>query len=440
MPVWNRNGCSSRTRNWLKLKPVGPTSGMWVERRKMSGAISSMVVSTGTAFRRGPPPPACGASPQHPPLAASPCVGRPPRWDTPIPGSAAGGPAAGPRTDSAAASARLRTPSLDSTRPTWCSTVLGEMNSVSAIWALVRPRATAPSTSRSRGVSEPTAASASRGRDRPVSPHDREQRVGPVAGGRAPSRSNAASAARASATAAGGRPGGERSARARRTGPSASGRLARPGGPWPGEGGPGAGRVTVGPATRPSATAASARTDRRSTRCPARPGRAGARRGGVARADLDLDEQRRAAAPSAPRRPPSRTRPRATAAARSRSPRRGGPGPAARTAGDPVLERAEQVGRLVDPALVEAQAGEVATASGRWATLGRRRGRAPRAARLGLGPPAGGAQHRAVGHPAVDVHRPGPAAHPVGEGGGDAGPLLGPRTSPARSQAVSIEQ
>ena len=44
MPVWNRNGSSSRTRNWLNVNPPGATSGTRVESRKMSGAISSIVV------------------------------------------------------------------------------------------------------------------------------------------------------------------------------------------------------------------------------------------------------------------------------------------------------------------------------------------------------------------------------------------------------------
>ena len=33
IPVWNRNGCSSRTRNWLNVKPAG-------------GAISSTQVES----------------------------------------------------------------------------------------------------------------------------------------------------------------------------------------------------------------------------------------------------------------------------------------------------------------------------------------------------------------------------------------------------------
>ena len=32
-PVWKRRGSSASTRNWLKVKPVGPTSGTKVERR-----------------------------------------------------------------------------------------------------------------------------------------------------------------------------------------------------------------------------------------------------------------------------------------------------------------------------------------------------------------------------------------------------------------------
>ena len=33
MPVWNSNGSSPRTRNWLKVKPSGDTSGTQVEIR-----------------------------------------------------------------------------------------------------------------------------------------------------------------------------------------------------------------------------------------------------------------------------------------------------------------------------------------------------------------------------------------------------------------------
>ena len=51
-----------------------------------------------------------------------------------------------------AASIRLRTPSLPRMLETWTVAVLGLMNSVSAIWALVRPIATSASTSCSRGV------------------------------------------------------------------------------------------------------------------------------------------------------------------------------------------------------------------------------------------------------------------------------------------------
>ena len=39
------SGSSASTRNWLNVKPVGPTSGTKVERRKMRSAISSTRVS-----------------------------------------------------------------------------------------------------------------------------------------------------------------------------------------------------------------------------------------------------------------------------------------------------------------------------------------------------------------------------------------------------------
>ena len=32
-PVWNSSGSSASTRNWLNVKPVGPTSGTKVEKR-----------------------------------------------------------------------------------------------------------------------------------------------------------------------------------------------------------------------------------------------------------------------------------------------------------------------------------------------------------------------------------------------------------------------
>ncbi len=46
-PVWKSRGCSSRIRNWLNVMPVGPTSGMKVESRNVSGAISSTAVCIG---------------------------------------------------------------------------------------------------------------------------------------------------------------------------------------------------------------------------------------------------------------------------------------------------------------------------------------------------------------------------------------------------------
>ena len=46
IPVWNRSGASSRTRNWLNCRPK---SGMKVEMRNTSGATSWMLVPASVA-------------------------------------------------------------------------------------------------------------------------------------------------------------------------------------------------------------------------------------------------------------------------------------------------------------------------------------------------------------------------------------------------------
>ena len=120
---------------------------------------------------------------------------------------------------------RLRTPSLASTRPTWCSAVFAEMNNRSAIWALVRPMLTSCNTSRSRFVKTAASSSLSWGRDRPVSPSSRRTAAARSLAVDAPRRSKQASAARASLRAPGVSPAALKSdASSRRTRPSWNGR------------------------------------------------------------------------------------------------------------------------------------------------------------------------------------------------------------------------
>ena len=113
IPVWNRNGSSPRIRNWLNEKPAGgATSAMWVDSRKMSGAISSMVVCMAVSF--GLP---CGTSASG--ARTVRCDGRSahraiPRTHPLLTDQGSIGSVAA----SAAASARVRTPSLASTRLT----------------------------------------------------------------------------------------------------------------------------------------------------------------------------------------------------------------------------------------------------------------------------------------------------------------------------------
>ena len=51
-PVWKSSGSSPMTRNWLKVNPSGVTSGIQVEMRWMSSAISVMVGCMGSMPRR----------------------------------------------------------------------------------------------------------------------------------------------------------------------------------------------------------------------------------------------------------------------------------------------------------------------------------------------------------------------------------------------------
>ena len=112
----------------MNVKPAGgATSGTQVESRKMSGAISSTVFPSGSSSEAGRPCDRClitiasfaaahiGRVPHRRPLFAAG------RWSR----------------RAAAASARLRTPSLFRMPPTWCSAVLGEMNSFPAMSALL---------------------------------------------------------------------------------------------------------------------------------------------------------------------------------------------------------------------------------------------------------------------------------------------------------------
>ena len=98
------------------------------------------------------------------------------------------------RTACAAASARLRTPSFASTRPTWCSAVFGAITSRSAISAFDSPAATRPRTSRSRAVSS---SRSPRVAVRPATPSSRSRAAARSASARAPSSSKESRAVRA---------------------------------------------------------------------------------------------------------------------------------------------------------------------------------------------------------------------------------------------------
>ncbi|OWY59403.1 hypothetical protein B7486_74760, partial [cyanobacterium TDX16] len=94
-------------------------------------------------------------------------------------------------------------------------------------------------------------------------------------------------------------------------------------------------------------------------------------------------------------------------------------------AGDEVLERHQQVCGLLDPALVESQAGEVgdrAVAVRLHRRLGRPEG--VEQLLLGLLPASGEPQDRAVGHPAVREHHDRAGRHGLVDGAHERGPLL----------------
>ena len=235
------------------------------------------------------------------------------------------------RATPAAASARLRTPSLVSTRPTWCSAVFGEMNSRPPISALVKPCATSSSTSCSRA--------GERGRQLaglPVAARDRcrpsaaEQRRGPIAGERRaeslearrvlhgprrprracrrPRRAASASSRRTSAELERAFAVGEVAQR-QRSKRRRSRRRGRPGRPGPGR------------RRRPRRRGARRRRRVGASATPA-PSAARPRGVDVAALQLDVDEQRQQrAGPQRRHRPSPRWPRRRTAAARSRSPR-----------------------------------------------------------------------------------------------------------------------
>ena len=101
------------------------------------------------------------------------------------------------RAATAAASARVATPSFASTLDTWCSAVLRLMWSAEAIWGFVIPAATRRTTDSSRAVKANGRASPAGGLD-PVTrtPRARSCAAVAVAMGDAPSRWNVASADR----------------------------------------------------------------------------------------------------------------------------------------------------------------------------------------------------------------------------------------------------
>src|SRR3954451_5370890 len=107
----------------------------------MPSAISSMVVST-VASRSSRSPGGLRADTVAPPGRA--VVGDDPHRDPYVApgrdpyGAPGAPPVAAAAEATAAASARVRTPSLVRMRPTWCSAVLGEMYSRSAMAALPR--------------------------------------------------------------------------------------------------------------------------------------------------------------------------------------------------------------------------------------------------------------------------------------------------------------
>ncbi len=96
------------------------------------------------------------------------------------------------------------------------------------------------------------------------------------------------------------------------------------------------------------------------------------------------------------------------------------------TTGDVILERRQQIGRFLDPPLLDAQVGEVSDgqrAMGDVRTVGR--SERLHHQRLGLRPLTGRAEHRSVGDAAMNVQHPRLIAGVAEDGLDDARPLLG---------------
>ena len=210
---------------------------------------------------------------------------------------------------------------------------------------------------------------------------------------------------------------------------------------------PGAGDVAQRPrAPGPRRAAATAGTAGRSDRGGDR-GRARRPRPAAStspRRQLDLDEGGEQRLRAARASPTSSPRPRrSTAAARSGSPRRRWTRAERPAANVTVLERLEQVGRLLHPALVEAEVGEVGDGQ---RAVGQRA--------LSAGPSASSSS--GLGLLPATRTRTAPSRRPPGSGCSSTTGLAAHRsrmrrrtasvhsaarsTSPARSHAVSIEQ
>ena len=431
IPVWNRNGCSSRTRNWLNVKPAGarsrrprsragrcrgrsrrswfPWSGLlWLEARPPVRPLRTIAVHDRPAATSGDPPIADPYS----------GVGRPAAWRA-----------------SAAASARLRTPSLVRIRPTWCSAVLGEMKSRrrSRRWCGPGGRGRAP---RLAAVSDATTAAASvdgadgwtpsvrssaaarsrrRWRTEPFEARERGPRLGDgvrlvavrgehlgqleaarlrASSGRSPAARRRWRRFEATSTAARGRRPRRRTRRARAAASATS-----------------AGLSASAATTRASSSAARARRVDVAVRA-ARPRRATASNGAAPQGVADE------LAEPAPQRPPPAARVRrgrgaAAPAARTRrcGPRSGSSSAAASSSRPCSMRSSARCGRV----------------AARCPKLARRR-RAEHVdhGRLGLRPPPGAAQHRAVRQRGSACAARGPAAEAVEHASPDeARPLLG---------------
>ena len=294
----------------------------------------------------------------------------------------------------AAASARLRRPSLARTLPTWCSTVLRLMKSRSAISGLDRPWPSRSSTSASRLVSTPVALARGAGRDA-----ERPQQRG-----RGVDVARGVAAARTRRARPGPRPAPPRVARLQqRPGQlePAAGELHRHLGP--GEAGErlaqarlrvaGAGRQARpgrGPAP-PTRDAGSGSGAARRTPRAAQPRRSALRRARPAARWTSTSSASSGAAAVLVRVDllPARARGR-----RGRAPPRPGPGgwrPAGRAASAIAVEAVEQLLGLLEPALPDAQVGQpderAAAQDERWPEPPEPDGLGQR--RVGLGPAAG---------------------------------------------------